>query len=451
MSSNCQEGATTLDFMHAMAFSLQQMNKMKCEDPDIIKNVCESKASGVYAGGGTCIQWEQDEKEMIFPRPQNYYINECRTDDDCYMGKCKDGICQCSSNDDCSGGLECKSDPKDPDHMVCAYDPQDVAAGHCIFNNATACKAQGQLPYVCNCGPDGNAPGQCVSRNKKELNKPYTEWHVDPKTGQGKCVLGNFPLRQWCEQPCTRCKLDPKTNQYPANCTAGADSRGVTDVPPFYYDENKGACYMTHDYCSWYGIDYNGKSCTSDTDCYKNEYCANDGYCSGPDSECVIPTGQKIGEFFVGKTLFYMMKKHTDCTEKFTTDRREEDDLSQTDFLKEIEQEATKNFNSLPEIACYMHNPNKITRRKELKKDFGGPGINLYIYEKNGKIQTGFDPDEVEHVYPNNVERHPDDITFICVERDEIQNDKFLQRIYLTINSSDWMTKTLVWATTLKK
>lgn len=438
MASKCTEGVTSIDFMHALAYAQQQVNKMKCEDPEIVKKVCDSSASGTYAGGGTCIQWEQDESQAVFPKPESYYNKECTTNEDCYLGKCKDGVCQCETEKDCSGNLSCLVDPENPSHSVCAYAPENVAAGHCIFNNPIACKAQGQLPYTCDCGPQGNDDGSCQNRPQKDLNKPYTEWHVDDE-GKGKCVLGNFVLRQWCEQPCTRCAKNKETGKYPSSCSGGEDTPGVTTVPPFFYDQNKGACYMTHDYCDAYGLDYNMSSCQSNDDCPgKNNYCAPDGHCSGPDAKCYTSTGDKVAQFFIGKTLFYLFKNKLQCKTKESYQPLEKTDK------ESLEKEIAEQFNSTPEIACYLHDEEKIKRSKVIKKDFGGDGIHLYIYEKENKIVTGFDPKEVKKVYPENVQKSIDGKMMICVDRNELKGDKYLKRIYLTINSSSWITQSMI-------
>uniref|UniRef100_A0A6C0EKX0 Uncharacterized protein n=1 Tax=viral metagenome TaxID=1070528 RepID=A0A6C0EKX0_9ZZZZ len=439
--TDCQEGFTALDLLHAQAYADAQIAKMKCTDPEIVEKVCAGNA-----GGGQCITWNQDNQAMTFPKPESYYINNsCKTDTDCYQGKCVGGKCICQTDSDCIQGSSCLSDPNAPQTKVCAYAPSDVAAGHCLFTNANACLTYGDVPYTCNCGAYGNSPGNCEPKPKKDL-KPYLEWHLD-KNNQGKCILGNFTLRQWCENPCTRCVKNKSTGKYPPACYSGPNSRGVTDVPPFYYDANKSACYMTKDYCDWYAMDYNKKSCSSNADCPGNDnYCdtrSEQPHCTGPDAKCYLPSGDKLAEFIVGKTLFYMMKKGTTC-------QKESYQGPEVNKLQDMTKEIGKQFSQTSTIACGMYDKKLIRSRKLVGKDFAGPGINLYTFQKtDDKFVTGFDPDEVEKKYPDCVERHPDGSVFICVDRNEIKGDKNLKRIYLTLNSGDWMSKMIFWGVQL--
>lgn len=426
--------ATPLDFMNAYNYAYQQVNKMKCEDPDIIKAVCDSKTTPSPPGGGTCINWQEDKKEMTFPVPANYYINQCNTRDDCEMGMCKDGYCTCETNADCKQGLECIQNPESLDKLICGYAPK-TSAGHCVFNNQTACEAQGQPPYTCS--SDG-----CEKRPDSDNKFPYTEWHIDSNTGQGKCVLGNFLLRQWCENPSSRCVKDPESGKYPDQCTQGDKTKGVTDVPAFYYDKNKGMCYMTPDYCHHYDIDYNKPKCTSKADCPgAGDACITDGdnlqkHCVGPDSECSESDAQKAGEFFVGKTLFYMFDKKTTCRENY-------EEYKNSGNVKVLNSVISDKLKNTSEYACFVY-PNKITNKKVLQRDFAGKGINLYlISSSNDSVMIGFDPEEVRAVYLDIVEDHSQG-KIICIHRDEIKTDKNLKRIFLTIQSRGWMTNLIV-------
>lgn len=454
---DCQTGFTSLDMLHAQAYADAQIAKMKCVDPEIIEKVCAGNA-----GGGQCVQWEQDEKAMIFPKPENYYINSrCTKDEDCYQGKCKNGKCVCSTDKDCIKGSQCLVDPDEPSTMVCGYAPADVAAGHCVFATPDACTTYGMVPFTCNCGTYGNSDGDCQPKPKKDL-KPYLEWHEDLDTGKGKCVLGNFTLKQWCEYPCTRCKKNKDTGKYPPSCHAGPHSRGVTDVPPFFYDDNTSQCYMTKEYCDWYAMDYSMDSCSGDdpnectTKYGPGHYCNTrtpNPHCTGPGAHCYVPGGDKVAEFLVGKTLFYMMKKGTVCASKpkeTYVPPEEETYNPKKHNIQNMMKSIHKELNKTPKISCTMYDQEMIKRKKKVADNFAGSGIHLYIYEKNnGKVFTGFDPNEVEKKYPQCVERHPDGKMVICVEREEIKDDKNLKRIYLSLSSSSWMSKMILWGAQL--
>jgi hypothetical protein len=392
--------ATNADYLHAWAYANDQVNKMKCEDPEIIENICGKD--------NTCIQWVEDQKERIYPYPSNYYLNTCDKDNDCTMGFCKNGKCTCYKDTDCKNGLECIPNPDSPAELICGYAPQSYS-GHCKFTNAKACIDQGDLPYTC-------TDKTCM--NKKDLSKSYTEWHIDPQTKEGKCVLGNFVLRQWCENPQSRCTIDKKTNSYPPGCTSGGDTPGVTDVPPFFYDINTSACYLTHDYCDHYGMHYNKDTCSSSADCPDGNYCYTpqnsvNSYCVGPDSNCYLSSGEKAAQFFLGRTLWYMFKKGTICKENYTHN---------------------------PELTCSQADPTHMKDKRLLRKNFGGPGIHLYIITwHSGKTIVGFDGSEVEKVYPDMVENHPEG-KFICISKEDAKKDKYVKRMYFTIMSKGWMT-----------
>jgi hypothetical protein len=453
---------TTLDWLHGYAYALDQVNKMKCEDPQIIKQLCDStvKVTGKPMGGGTCIKWEQDISERSYPVPDHLYIKECTKDSDCEMGVCgQGGQCTCTTDRQCVRGLDCIENPNDPSNNICGFAPQNVASGHCLFANETACVAQGRLPYTC-------TAKTCTNRPKKENTVPYTEWRKNKTTGESQCVLGNFVLRQWCEEPQSRCTVNKKTGDYPTGCTKGADSPGVTDVPAFLYDSNQGACYMTHDYCKWFGKDYNMESntCSTDADCQKDNvdwYCQKTeqgGYCSGPGSQCYIPTGEKVGEFILGKTLFYMFKKggckheayqgpdEKDEKNNGIYDMRKAPEGSDPDpeFVKSMTENIVQGFSKIDDMVCSLADPGRMTRKKLIAPNFAGPGINLYLiqFDNANKASVGFDATEVEKKYPHLVEDHYCG-KFICVNRDEIKGDKNIQRIYLSIGSKSWITNIL--------
>jgi hypothetical protein len=454
--SECNPGPTSVDFMHALSYAMQQVAYLKCKDPEIVKKICESNPTGnMPAGGGTCIQWRQDEKEATFPKPTNYYRHTCSTDEDCYLGKCINGKCSCTSDADC-GNLNCIDDPKDPENLICGYAPDFVAAGHCVINNKQACLSQSQLPYDCSaCGPQGNVLAMCTTNKGADGGDspqyPYLEWHLDDK-GQGKCVLGNFLYRKWCESPCSRCPPD-KTGEHPSKCDEAM-------VPPFYYDPSTGKCSITHDYCSHYGMNFNMGDCENDRDCGMGAFCdkrSGKGRCTGPNAKCIETRSQQIGEIFVGRTLFFMLKHKGRCPDGSVLGMKDDGSLGKESFTKddrlekqEIEKEIANAFNKVTETVCMIWRPERVVREKVLMKDFGGKGIHIYLFElKNERPLVSFKPEEMIKKYPDNVEKHSDGSYLVCITREDLGNDKFLKRLYLSIGSKSWLTQTVLWAINL--
>lgn len=433
---------TALDWIHAQAFAIDQVNKMKCQDPEIVKTVCEKTVPGTgkYMGGGTCIKWRQDISARSYPVPDRKYINTCSTDADCEMGKCDGGQCVCTTKADCSGMLDCIQDPDNPSTNVCGYIPDDVASGHCVFSTEQSCLAQGQLPYTC-------SDKTCTRRSKDDLKVPYTEWHTDDKGENGKCVLGNFVLRQWCEQPVSRCTIDKKTGKYPPGCEGSASEPGITDVPAFLYDVNRSACYMTHDYCRAYAMDYNiDTKCQTDVDCKKhnpNWFCKvtdQGGHCSGPESECYLPKGAKFGKMIVGKTLFYMFRngfKSCDKKEGFTMLNEEE---MSDKYAEEGLKGAFEKFNKIGQVVGALAEPSRMERKTLLMKNYCGDGINLYMVKWKGgkKPVVGLNAEEVQKKYPHLIEKHMGD-RYVVIDRDEIKSDRAIKRMYLILGSKSWM------------
>jgi hypothetical protein len=450
---------TVLDHAHAMAFANNMVAKLKCQDPEVVAVVCNEKA-----GGGTCIQWSDEPESQTYPTPQNYYKQQCTDQKQCAMGKCSGGICSCQTDADCLRGMSCMQDPDAKENLICGFAPKGTTAGHCLFTNQTACEAQGMLPYTC------DDQGYCTTRPNKEIaNKGYTEWHID-KNGNGTCVNGNWLLRQWCENPGSRCEKN-SDGSYPASCT-GDQTTGITTVPPFFYNKNNGMCYMTNDYCQNYGNEYNMGDCQQDSDCGTGNYCnATDSSstCVGPGAECEVSTGDKVGKFFVGSTLFYMFKKGkcegqsqgqgTHTSESYVKDDRAKSTPSvskndtpvptkdgtpsvpsKKDFA-ELAKDIHEQFKDSPETAVALADSKFITNKIIIGKDFAGPGIHLYmIVWKSGQSNAGFLADEVEKQYPDMVENHPRG-KLIIISRNELGTDKNLKRIYLIINSKGWMTE----------
>jgi len=424
---------TTVDILHALAYARDQINKLKCNDPDIIKEACaQSKTQ-------PCIKWKDDDSGRVWDHVCRRGDKPCSSDEECKLG---------------SQGLnQCLEDPRRGGKKFCSYCTTDEKSGHCHIvspdtcNNSPANGGVSLLPYTC------DSTGTCKSLSKDDLKKGmYSEWHVDSsKEDGGQCVLGNFLLRQWCENPKSRCVAD-KDGKYPPECTGDDNTPGVTDVPPFAYNTSTGTCSMTKSYCKRFGIDFDNNkttNCTTDKDCTSGDMCykdviSNSSYCVGPESECTESTGQKIGEFFLGKTLFRMFKSDTQCDSyKDITD-------------KPTIQDMFRQFDNAPAVIRSPADPKDIEKKVLVGKDFAGPGINMYtIHWKSTSgitplIQTGFLANEVKRRYPNLVKKKKGR-KYIEIKKTDTKTDKDMKRMYLSIFTKVWMMENFVDAVAIGK
>lgn len=288
--------------------------------------------------------WESKDNNRIYPCPTG--VTQCE------HGSCRIGTKQVC---DASSQIPWQSDGKMYPSVSC--------------KKTDDCKNVG---YNAICSSGGN----CIPA------KPYLEWHPDYKYADtGKCVIGNIGLRRWCENPSSR---------------RDSSEAGVTDVPPFKYDENTGNCLITPEYCAWMGVDYEASD-------------------SNGVPSCSEGTGQQIGEFFIGKTIFKGLKR------------------------------VTENFDILPNQVTKCVDEQEMSRKTLIGKDFGGSGINLYqISWKNGdKPISGFISSEIESRYPQLITKNNGKKTLV-ISRDQIQNDKYLKRIYLTAGSGNWILESLL-------
>lgn len=174
----------------------------------------------------------------------------------------------------------------DPAHQLfpCPEGVTHCGYGQCRAGTKERCQELSQVPFNPSTGEDipaarcdvdpcpegmtcidtldenGNAIKKCV------FAKPYLEWRDNEK----KCIFGNFAHRRWC--------LFPKARRE-------TPQPGVTDVPPFRYDELTGKCHITPDYCKKMQVDWDSDK-----------------------GECKLSVGQWIGEFLLGRTIFRGIK-----------------------------------------------------------------------------------------------------------------------------------------------
>lgn len=385
---------TTADYAHATNYANAQINRMKCQDPDLLAKYCSKDFP-------KCFEWVQDEKKQIFDTPNNITTKPCQSDVDC------------------KNSLKCIPNPNYPNisqnPLVCGFSPDNVAAGTCNITSPELCVTQSELPYTC------DSTGYCQFKKKKDQKKPYLEWHPTEteQKGSGVCQMGNFLLKEWCQNPKVRC-VKNKDGSYPANCTGGKDTRGVTDVPPFYYDDNKGRCYMTQGYCSWFGTDYKSRAastkCQTNEDCGDGNICYFDTYsderfCTGPKAECDLSTGKEIGEMVLGKTIFQLFNQARACKEFFTP--------------------IVENFK---QMSIALADENCVQEKKVIGSNFAGEGVHLYmIIWKNEPSPgtTGFMAEEVRKKYPDLVQTK-NGKKYVCVSLEQVKEskDKNIKRIF---------------------
>lgn len=312
-------------------------------------------------------------------------------------------------------------------------------------------------------------------KDQGQGKKPYLEWR-EPGTEQGgsdgKCVFGNFALRNWCENPPSR--------------RAGQKVRGVTDVPPFQYDQEQGQCMMTKDYCKYMGEDFK----------------------DSVPPDCKISEAQKWIEKFSGKTLFRGVKRglFTKFIEdiaitgiegpfgyyelykgissgKFRDDLGlgplpDSDDNSSGDsennngegvngnikenfemkktvdetILSDIKREINKEPNNPqkdsrnPPIVSGIIDDAYITEKKLLIKNFAGNGINLYhLYWKPGVDGPvmGFIGSEIQKVFPQlirKIKRGDGWIDHIIILPELTKENNNIKRMYYCYLNNEWFS-----------
>lgn len=256
-------------------------------------------------------------------------------------------------------GLEYK--PEDNKRMYPC--PRGVGAcehGRCVITTKSLCKSKSMTPFDSEgneltglpCAKESKCPeGQVCGKNKKCYDrKPYLEFR------DGKCVYGNFALRRWCQFPASRGE-------------SGKHPNSGALFNPFNYDENTGKCSITKEYCEQdmetsFKIDDQGRP------------------------TCYETTGEKVGTFFLGRTIFRGIKG-----------------AFSGDYYRQGVQ---------------------------LYKNFAGEGVSLYL--KDGMI--GFQEEEIRGKYPE-VFNQNGDITFTL---EELRNDRGKKRIYFIEKNSHWLS-----------
>lgn len=473
---------TTADIVAAMSYAKDQINFKKCKDPDILKKICPD-------GKTDCLVWKENTNDKLWTTPNLTTASVCKTDSDCdkvygapqclmdtirgekvcsfQPTEIKSGSCNvatkelcdkssklpytCDSDNKCKPIYEPKKCKKDGDckkgkckegHCVCSND-EDCDSNKCENNICqtppsthyvewrpdTTCSAKEPCPGGLVCSNDGKC--QCT----KDGQCPGNGTCVDGVCTGGRCILGNWPLKQWCENPPSRCKPDDDTGKYPPMCNGSSKAPGVVDVPAFEYNDQTGSCHITKPYCDYYKIDYEGGAggCTKDSDCGGDDYkqtChkknATDttGTCVGPNSDCKISSGQKVGEFIMGATIFRYFKDGRKCL------------FGEGYEPKKLPHQINTMFSEYPEKVVVKGDKRDMAARKLIFPNYIGK-INLYyIVWTDGKKGSGVDASEVRKEFPNNVFKK-DDRKVVMVKKSDVisSGDIKLKKLYLTLNS----------------
>lgn len=323
---------------------LDNVNALLYARSRLIKELCETR-QGQTQGG---VKWQPTPVNRSYPCPKG-------------VAGCKDtcGYCKVSTK------------------AMCSSLSKDVKGEPCIKGQ---CKTEGSI-----CKPDG----YCY------FKWPYLEYH-NPTTGRekpcsvnkqcpegqycdeynnlcrssdtGKCVYGNFLLRNWC--------LNPKTRD-------DRPVRGLTDVYPFEYDANQGKCMVSRPYCEYsmgatFGTDEKGRPT-----CYAN-------------------AGQQVAEFFIGKTIFRSGRYR--------------------EWKKFMNKDHVVSEGFKGNLGTPLGTPANEPSRTLLGKDFGGPGVNLYMYGD----KVGCDLEEVKAAYPQYVQGG-----LLRFTKKDLDNDPFKKRLHL--------------------
>ena len=319
-----------VDMLKAFQFGSDQASYHICQDLE--KKVCDP------TNDANCLVFKNDLPNKTWDTPFDIDTSK-----------------PCTDVKDCSGIYDkCAPDPgnaEGPD-KYCQWAPQfgtDVFSGTCHIASENLCNTLSKLPYSCN--EEGCKTIPAPADPDKNPQMPYVEWRDGAqctddtncnfpsvcKDGQctcnsndqcpgsskcqngtcqsgGRCIFGNYLLKQYCENPITRCVPDSDGN-LPQGCKTQGIDKGITDVPPFHYNQKTGQCSITSSYCSYFDFKYNDadKQCSTTQPCADpQKSCASDGFCSGAGSGCDTPTGEKVAEFFVGKTIFEFFS-HGSC------------------------------------------------------------------------------------------------------------------------------------------
>jgi len=411
-------------------------------------------------------------------------------------------------------GIACK--PKAGDPLPCVY-------GKCRITNESSCSAnsfynpspkplpQKYAPPI-GCKKDEDCSdvswaveaggARCAEFNPTK-NQPYSkkcvpknqylEWNVTP-TGSctdpitendmqdGKCILGNNFLRQWCEEPSSR--------------TIGTSIPGITSPEDtFNYNKNTGQCTIPPEYCSQYGLDWEDQ-CIHDDDCgwsYSDAECSHSSWTDSspalckydyhfgdiklsescrvtdtgettnalhvgrPGPQCYDPETQANLEMFFGKTMVRSGGKalygdvcpndpcndlnmdsgiddnSNKCKESYLSEQEE----SKRDKNRDILLSLPENLNKQPYIEVLVDDAHIKSKKQLLAfRD----NINLYTITWNNNDKTiGFIASEIKKKYPDLIIKK-DGKQYLHITREKVAEQPELKQLFAYGGSGNWLS-----------
>jgi hypothetical protein len=434
---------TITDQNSALQYAKDRITKELCNSPDFLKKICKNNNSD------NCLIWKKDNSNKIWSDICNYNTDQiCKVDTDCPIEDIKTKNVKCIPNPDNTSDT----------NKYCGFCTKDQDSGHCAFNNPQICKQFSGVPYICD-----SSGKNCTTNKKNQVTpKPYLEWNTSGDSS--KCIYGNFVSRLWAEDPASRPNLSEKEME--------------NLPPPFIYDTSNSNMYITDNYCKRYNLNYGSGECSSNADCkgvngnelgtchesvdstYKvcsntvcstNEDCKSGdicykknptdskGFCNGKSSNCWTTVGQDVGEMLLGKTIFNGFSRLASGKNPFSC----ASDVGK--FLNDT----LNNFKKLPKNISSLADNKYFKTKTLIAENFAGKNINLYIIEwkpesNMKKIKsTGFDAEEVKTLYPELI-KSIDGKNYIEINIEHAKKNKDMKRIYLTLNSTEWILQNVL-------
>jgi hypothetical protein len=472
---------TMMDEAIAIRFAEDAINQMLCEDPAVNKAYCKGITD---MKGGKCLRWQPDPSRQMWTLPYNFSSVPCQSAADCGK-KANDTLFQphCVYNADMK-------------QKLCAYNPTEIKSGMCQIASRQKCNEYAAPPYDCNADKtecELKKEGQhfqwrttenitcstdrpCPSRNSQCLEDGSCSCSTDDDCwgtatcqsgkcqGGGRCVYGNFLLQQWCENPRSRCQKD-EDDKYPEECSGGAKAKGVTEVPPFFFDTDSGRCFMSKPYCDAFARDFTGKGCSKDSECAKDEKC-HAGHCTGPRSECTKKDIDVFWEMTFGRTagkIFSQAFGSTDAWEQMFTDpagynkRWSCEGFDPKVFTLELFDEVRSWMDDLlekmPPKVEVLVDPEAVMQKEVITRDYipGTPQLPLYYlvwsYEVD-QVYTptfGFLEPDLRQRYPQFLKKHADGFWYLHMTWKTIRKDQLdLKRLYMIAAAKDKMATSIV-------
>ena len=485
-------GLLTLQDQHeAMAYAADQIYRLKCADEELGKDICGK--SGCFKWkkhNGGIRNWKMpslisDQQCSVVKEQSQECIQKIQ------KGTINFGAIDCQ-NFDASDADRLQMTEENFKQMLkfgygkyCAYSPKDAQSGKCHIIDKDFCETTSNFQLTCDDDKKKKDDDDCDNK------PPYLEWNEYAgqcdtnapcdstkdcddgsfcinglcKTPTGgtclphqacvkgkcscdtdddcegtslcdnglcskgsRCIMGNTPLKKWCEDPSSRCKANGD-GSFPDQCKSGADTPGVSDVPPFFYNSESGQCHMSYEYCNRFGTDFSGKQCTLDSDCKSGEKCFQN-HCTGPESECNESKGAKIAEFFIGDTLFRQFKSGVQCDSGGGTSAKQARHLN---FVNN----AINDFKSqnIPTSFEHLVDEQSVKNKLLITRSFvENIDLNMCVWNDDAdvthKISLCLDPKQLEQEYPHLI-RHKNGLKYLSMSVNDIGEDKRAKRIYL--------------------